>query len=175
MRSYPEVLGLYLERPLKSRGRCLAVFGGALRIQRLEGSRFCSRRTRWSSMGFQSTLAWKLLEGRVLVGRPSISAHLYSHDAKVPNDLIVARDASFFKTYCYLIASLESSISLASGHAEASAAKRLRSSQVLGSLLPSNAQPARSSSKPVSGELHGPLLRLADYSLKWISAAKCVQ
>ena len=66
----PEVLGLYLERPLKSRGRCLAVFGRALRIQRLEGSRFCSRRTRWSSMGFQSTLAWKLLEGRALVGRP---------------------------------------------------------------------------------------------------------
>ena len=43
-----------------------------------------------------------------------------------PNGLIVTRDTSFFKTYCYLIASLESSMSLASGHAEASAAKRLR-------------------------------------------------
>jgi hypothetical protein len=36
-------------------------------------------------------------------------------------------------------------MSLASGHAEASAAKRLRSSPVLGSLLPSNAEPAQGS------------------------------
>ena len=57
------------------------------------------------------------------------SADLFSHDAKAPNGLIVTRDTSFFKTYCYLIASLESSMSLASGHAEASAAKRLRSSR----------------------------------------------
>jgi hypothetical protein len=32
---------------------------------------------------------------------------------RAPNGLIVTRDTSFFKTYCYLIASLESSMSLA--------------------------------------------------------------
>jgi hypothetical protein len=47
----------------------------------------------------------------------------FSHDAKAPNDLIVTRDTSFFKAYRYLIARLESSMSLASGHAEASAVK----------------------------------------------------
>src|ERR1019366_3692268 len=66
-------------------------------------------------MGFQSTLVWKLLEGRVLVGRPSIWSSFFSHDAKAPDGLIVTRDTSFFKTYCYLIASLESFMSHASG------------------------------------------------------------
>ena len=47
-----------------------------------------------------------------------------------PNGLIVTRDTSFFKTYCYLIASLEIFQVARSGHAEASAAKRLRSSQL---------------------------------------------
>src|ERR1019366_7372566 len=36
-------------------------------------------------------------------------AHLFSHDAKAPDGLIVTRDTSFFTTYCYLIANLESS------------------------------------------------------------------
>jgi len=66
-------------------------------------------------MGFQSTLAWKLLEGRVLMGRPSIWSSSLSHDAKAPNGLIVTRDTSFFKTCCYLMASLESSMSLSWG------------------------------------------------------------
>ena len=58
-------------------------------------------------------------------------AHLFSHGARAPNGLIVTRDTSFFKTYCYLIASLESFMSLARGDAEASAAKRLRSSRLV--------------------------------------------
>jgi hypothetical protein len=62
-------------------------------------------------------------------------AHLFSHDAKATNGLMVTRDTSFFKTYCYLIASLESSMSLASGHAEASAAKRLRPSRLIGNAV----------------------------------------
>ena len=80
--------------------------------------------------------------GLEVIGRKSICGTTtnlklvwYSHNAKVPNGLIVTRDASFFKTYCYLIASLESSMSLASGHAEASAAKRLRSNRLRGHVL----------------------------------------
>ncbi len=77
--------------------------------------------------------------GLEVIGRKStcgttvnLETHLFSHDAKAPNSLIVTRDTSFFKTYCYLIASLESSMSLASGYAEASAAKRLRSNRLRG-------------------------------------------
>jgi len=38
-----------------------------------------------------------------------------------------------------------------------------------------DARPDVISSKPVSWELRAPLPRDADYSLKWISAAKCAQ
>jgi len=47
--SSPEVLGLYLERPCNQGGRGFAVFGGALRIQRLEGS----HPGMWESMYFE--------------------------------------------------------------------------------------------------------------------------
>ncbi len=91
--------------------------------------------------------------GLEVIGRKStcgttvnLETHLFSHDAKAPNSLIVTRDTSFFKTYCYLIASLESSMSLASGYAEASAAKRLRSSRFMATSRLSNREPSRGGS-----------------------------
>jgi hypothetical protein len=50
----------------------------------------------------------------------------------LPDGLIVTRDGAFFKFYgCSSAASLDFSMSLALGHAEASAAKRLRSNAQL--------------------------------------------
>jgi len=60
--------------------------------------------------------------GLEVVGRKSscgatVNLELISfpRDATAPDGLIVPRDTSFFKTYCYLIASFGSSMSLASG------------------------------------------------------------
>jgi hypothetical protein len=76
-----------------------------------QGSRFRSRRTLWDFNRLWFGSCW---QKKHLWGDRQSGAHLSSHDAKAPDGLIVTRDRSFFKTYCYLIASLESSLSLAS-------------------------------------------------------------
>jgi len=58
-----------------------------------------------------------------LWGDRQSGAHLFSHDAKAPDGLIVTRDTSFFKAYCYLHCYLSRICSVAHfGHAQAYAA-----------------------------------------------------
>jgi hypothetical protein len=108
---WPETLVLYRMRPIVEVRRWASCWG-AHSIQRFEGSRFCSRRTLW---GFNRLWLGSYWKEEYLWGDRQSGAHLFSHSGKAPDGLIVTRDTSFFKTYCYIIASLESSISLASG------------------------------------------------------------
>ncbi len=78
----------------------------------LKEAGFCSRRTLWDFNRLRLGSYWK---EAYLWGDRQSGAHLFSRDATAPDGLIVTRDTSVFKTYRYLIDSLESSMSLASG------------------------------------------------------------
>ena len=109
--NYPETLELYRKRTSATVSVSLDL-RSSLSIQPFEGSRFVRGGRYGISMDF----------GLEVVGRKSscgatVNLELISfpRDATAPDGLIVPRDTSFFKTYCYLIASFGSSMSLASG------------------------------------------------------------
>jgi hypothetical protein len=90
---------LYLKRPKQEGVGCGAVYGrfgysGLKEVAFVRGGRY------GISIDFGLEVVWK--EEYLWADRQS-GAHLFSHDAKAPDGLIVTRDTSFFKTCCHLI------------------------------------------------------------------------